>query len=186
MYLATREPTAAASSQIRQSCLIPDCESNCSSFQGVCNHVEVAHALLTAVSQEMLDSLNRWIYCGHLIQSVSSPLSSAKAPLSPGTGRESTKKGTHGRGRRPANTVPVNSPLAIGTSLPHYCPFYQCAQSHSRGASWMSPRELYIHINSVRISCGQVSQFWSFGTLQASSMLSLRGPDYSRQNWREC
>jgi len=40
--------------------------------------------------------------------------------------------------------------------LPHHCPFPQCAQSTGFGAGWLTPRELFLHLNSVHLSCRHI------------------------------
>ena len=37
-----------------------------------------------------------------------------------------------------------------------HCPFPQCAQSRERGAGWLTPLQLFLHVNSIHLSCGQL------------------------------
>ena len=51
--------------------------------------------------------------------------------------------------------TPSAGPDAQDQSKYHCCPFKNCARSLSRGAGWGKPLELFLHINSVHLSCGQ-------------------------------
>ena len=161
------EPGSSSSSlgvsmSSRFVCPFPPCNSDYSSLQGLCSHLEIHHLPQSTVPQPTLDSLQRWVCCQRLF-----PLNKAcrqcqkagprqKRPPPPGPGGSPPSKA---QAFEPAEVPPKRAllttlPLGVKSNpgqLPHHGPFPQCAQSTGYGAGWLTPRELFLHLNSVHL-----------------------------------
>ena len=136
-----------------------------SSLQGLCSHVELSHVPLSSAPEEALQALHRWTCCNVLI-----PLGKAcricqqqgprqKRPPAPQSGGSPAVKARGVEGEVQLEPLQPRAAVPPGLScskLPHHCPFPQCAQSRGRGAGWLTPRELFLHVNSVHLSCKQL------------------------------
>ena len=145
---------------IRHACPVLNCGNSYAAAQSLLAHVEKQHLGNdpTAVPPSFLHAYQRWVCCGHFITfNKVCRVCKARAPsLQPRSAQPGSTSIRNGEPTGSSTAAPpaMNSQPSAVRPL-HICPFPTCAQGSLRGAGWLTPRELFLHLNSVHISCGQ-------------------------------
>ena len=162
MLLSARDP-----SSVRVRVRLPDTAPEvftAPNLQSVCAHVDATHTPLSAAPQHVLDLLHRWTCCSRLnplgksCRQCGRPGPRQKRPSTPQAKGSPPVKARGVEGDEDDEEQPpaeISLPPALSKQLHHHCPFPQCVQFLGRGAGWMTPRELYLNINSVHLTCRQ-------------------------------